>query len=622
MVWILLALTLCVVGYVTGEDCPPGYARHTGTIEKNKSIQWKKCPVKEEPALECGELYPYTPSLVRVPANSTVANAKSIVTNPGGPGGSGVNDTINGATWYQERSGGLYNIISFDPRGVGLTIPYGCPNTESDSGLNFELSLTYNNAKGLQDAYTYLTKQGLRCGESDYKVDGQLIGTAFVARDINAIFEALNEDGLIRYWGSSYGTLLGDTLAAMFPEKIDRMVLDGNINPADYYHGTYEETVHDTDACLLNFFEACAEAGQPFCALAKKGYSGQELQEMFYNWFDNVKNSTYTVEGPDGSAISYPQLLNQMLNALYDPSKWISTANDFASYVENKTFSMSLDHEKRDFDPMVAVELGIENLTPNLLWGVTCGDWDDIPGTLQDYQRWLEMYESLSRFGGDRMIEYLFRCSKWEVNAKEQYDGPFTNIKTRSPILYVNGHFDPVTPLISAQNASSGFVNSRVLQHTSTGHCSDRQLSKCLDEKVSAYWISGTLPDADEICHPDHSVAEDAFILPAASSRLKRGTNFDYPVAFYSPVASSTQPQAPSRVLTKRTSTESELILIPATCTAEPGTGSTSSGSGSHSGSEILSEADVQRGLSDLKDICNGYTGDKWFFQLLCAKFG
>jgi len=68
-------------------------------------------------------------------------------------------------------------------------------------------------------------------------MENALMGTAYVARDIKAIAEALGEDNLIRYLGYSYGTLLGATTAAMFPRSIDRMVLDGNINPTDYYRG-------------------------------------------------------------------------------------------------------------------------------------------------------------------------------------------------------------------------------------------------------------------------------------------------------------------------------------------------------------------------------------------------
>lgn len=65
---------------------------------------------------------------------------------------------------------------------------------------------------------------------------GSLIGTAFVARDLISVVDALGEDGKLRYWGFSYGTVLGATVAAMFPERIDKMVLDGVQNPHQYYH--------------------------------------------------------------------------------------------------------------------------------------------------------------------------------------------------------------------------------------------------------------------------------------------------------------------------------------------------------------------------------------------------
>ena len=84
---------------------------------------------------------------------------------------------------------------------------------------------------------------------------GELIGTAFVARDMMQIVDALNEDGLLRYWGQSvsfqmkeitiltllvgfsYGTALGTAVAAMFPERMDKIVLDGVLNPTQYWSG-------------------------------------------------------------------------------------------------------------------------------------------------------------------------------------------------------------------------------------------------------------------------------------------------------------------------------------------------------------------------------------------------
>ena len=86
---------------------------------------------------------------------------------------------------------------------------------------------------------------------------GEYYGTAFVARDMLRIAEALEDDGMLRYLGkthppdlstqtnssgTSYGTLLGWTFAAMFPEKVERMILDANVNPVQYWSGMYVST--------------------------------------------------------------------------------------------------------------------------------------------------------------------------------------------------------------------------------------------------------------------------------------------------------------------------------------------------------------------------------------------
>lgn len=88
------------------QDCPPGYESHNGSTTANQTIQWISCPVENEPNLECATLdvpLDYTDTsmgllplhLVRIPAESSLSNGKSIIFNPGGPGGSGVLSVIS-----------------------------------------------------------------------------------------------------------------------------------------------------------------------------------------------------------------------------------------------------------------------------------------------------------------------------------------------------------------------------------------------------------------------------------------------------------------------------------------------------------------------------------------------
>lgn len=179
------------------DECPAGY-------EKSKKLNWVNCPIAgKNEQLQCATLevpLDWTQKdtsdklrlrLVRQPASSPTA--KSIIVNPGGPGESGLEMVIDSGDYWQGIAGD-FNIVSFDPRGVGLTNPYACPEIENTAGYT-------NTDEGIESVFNHNKNQGAKCAESAYREAGSLVGTAFVARDINAITEALGEDGLIRYWG-------------------------------------------------------------------------------------------------------------------------------------------------------------------------------------------------------------------------------------------------------------------------------------------------------------------------------------------------------------------------------------------------------------------------------------
>lgn len=347
-------------------------------------------------------------------------------------------------------------------------------------------------------------EQGNQCSESEYQEAGTLVGTAFVARDIDAIFQALQEDGMIRYWGFSYGTLLGSTLSAMFPEKIDRVVLDGNINPTDYYHGLGDEAVADVDAALLHFFETCASAGPDYCALADGESTGEQLQANYFELLDGLHNNTFVTYDQTGEPVTYMTAKSNVYSYLKRPSRWPALSIDIYSFYYNAGSSarhLSTKRQSNDapFDPLAAIDVDV----PNAIWAITCGDWDDIPGDVNDFADWLQIYNARSTFAGDQLISILYQCSTWNVYAKEQFAGKFEDIQTNSPILFVNSPYDPVTPLVSAQNASSGFIDSAVLQHEGAGHCSTAQPSTCVYRKVASYFQTGEIPDVSEVCQPD-----------------------------------------------------------------------------------------------------------------------
>lgn len=345
--------------------------------------------------------------------------------------------------------------------------------------------------------------QGDICAQAPYAEQGQVLGTAFVARDIDAIAQAAGEDGMIRYWGMSYGTLLGSTIGAMFPDKIDRMVLDGNINPTDYYHGPGDEAADDVDRELSFFFQSCADAGSTSCPLAGSESTGPGLEAIFYDFLNGVNNGTYAVYDRNGDPFTFKRIKSSLFDYLYSAANFPTMAESIAAFYQAATTTTGTTKRQVAGQFNVSDSVGLPQYD-NILTAVTCGEWDEIPaGDLGDFQELVTVYENRSTFGGDQLIGIVFSCATWNVTAKERFEGKFTGIETHTPVLFVNSDKDPVTPLVSAQNSSSGFVDSKVVQHTGAGHCSSAHPSNCVQEKVKSYWGTGEIPDVSEICQPN-----------------------------------------------------------------------------------------------------------------------
>ena len=170
----------------------------------------------------------------------------TIIINPGGPGVSGVTTLLSlGQTMKTMLDGKKhYELVSFDPRGTGMTTPAA----DCYSGDNFRRTAdslshgTYSLSSdlGLHLRYQEAVGRGRLCAEQHAGQESifQHMSTASVARDMLEIVDRIEEhrptgakqrEGkpLLQYWGFSYGTILGQAFAAMFPDRVGKMVLDG-----------------------------------------------------------------------------------------------------------------------------------------------------------------------------------------------------------------------------------------------------------------------------------------------------------------------------------------------------------------------------------------------------------
>lgn len=278
--------------------------------------------------------------------NSGKYSKSPLLLNPGGPGGSGVSFALFGGPSLQQMVGVDQDIIGFDPRGIGETTPvadcFAFPSdgkskelTGADISRGFfhkflwalsgqETGLVNTSIDSLEKIDVRDRAAATLCQTKDalYGEDSILrhVSTPAVARDMLSIVDAwdawmegqegdsskdngeirspeaveenssLDTKGKLVYWGFSYGTLLGATFAAMFPDRIGRVILDGVVD-ADYYVSpVWEESLLDTDKIMTSFFHFCHKAGKE-CALYRDGDSESDVQERFEKANEKLKKN-------------------------------------------------------------------------------------------------------------------------------------------------------------------------------------------------------------------------------------------------------------------------------------------------------------------------------------------
>src|SRR5262245_813152 len=196
-------------------------------------ISFKPCP--EDKTVDCGTLAvpidwkkpgsaTVNVAVARLRASDPKARVGTLFINPGGPGGSGVDFALGGREVFSPDILERFDIIGIDPRGVARSQPVKCPgDLETDPPNEF-----VHTAKEYGTLLAYHKKLGDGCR----KLTGPLfdhVDTASVARDFDAVRAALGEKK-ISYYGVSYGTLIGQTYAEMFPKRIRAMVIDSNMD--------------------------------------------------------------------------------------------------------------------------------------------------------------------------------------------------------------------------------------------------------------------------------------------------------------------------------------------------------------------------------------------------------
>ncbi|XXH01751.1 cytosolic factor, phosphatidylinositol/phosphatidylcholine transfer protein [Hypoxylon texense] len=480
------------------------------TSNSTQGLQWGPCSIDtQQLPVQCAKLtvpLDYTNSsdtrtisldVIKYPAQREPKRG-SILLNFGGPGQDGLNNMIGYAPIQGPITGGYHDLISWDPRGTGNTLRFACfPN---DPGMvlgNMGTTL----ASSSDTAVGRLWAEGQVISEACYNQledIGDYVGMAFVARDMMSIVDALGEDGLLRYWGVSGGTTLGATFAAMFPDKVDKMVLDGVMNAHQYYNMFGEpEMVAATDATWEEFLRGCVATPQN-CALARNR-TFEALEATMLQLFAEMRSNPPVWNG--STVFDLSLFKSQIYGTLYFPRLWPALAQSLDDLLHDNltTFAAQIA------DPTTAIPQQAQAIV-----GIRCGDKRRRTDNLIDLAPDFAQYHRNSKWFWDwNWGWYVMPCAQWKFSAKERYDGDF-QVQTRSPLLFVGNTFDPVTPLVSARNMSEGFEGSVLLTHNGHGHMTISQPSNCTDASIKRYFLEGTLPAPGTVCEPNHPLFDPA----------------------------------------------------------------------------------------------------------------
>ncbi|KIE02022.1 Peptidase S33 tripeptidyl aminopeptidase-like protein, partial [Metarhizium majus ARSEF 297] len=465
-------------------------------------LKWSPCEIANATVpLECGTLtvpLDYTNKtanatlqlqLQRAPARQKSKSTKSILLNFGGPGADGVEDFAYFAKRMQA--------------GTGNTLPFSCfKNDLLRTASNQALA---GNASNVALGYVW-ERAGFFASDchAAQTNTGNLIGTAFVVRDMMQIVDALGEDGMLRFWGVSYGSLLGSTAVAMFPDKVDKIILDGVANPFEYYENrqapTETELFADSDNVMKGFVKGCI-ANPEACVLAKNQTAAQ-LEESIYQLFQKLKSEPIGVPVPGypggGLLIDYSFMSAVIFRQLYTPFIWQYTAKCIAALMTGQSTDPGLEHCVPGLAQTTAAEASAK-ADQEAQFGIKCSDVRVRTANLTQVLPVLEERRKKSRFFGDYADTVLAKCAHWTMPAKERYMGDF-NVSPKNPVLIIGNTNDPVTPLISARNVSETFEGSVLLQHDSYGHDSLMQASLCTAKAIRSYVVNGTMPKKGTKC--------------------------------------------------------------------------------------------------------------------------
>lgn len=471
----------------TGEDVSPGLAEFYGQV-----LVWSACgdgmqcatataPMNwGDPAQASIEL-----ALVRQPA--TGQRHGSLLVNPGGPGGSGygfVMDSIDYAT--TERLQQNFDIVGFDPRGVGRSSAVSCYDDPAylDRFLYGVIPGGTGSDEWIAETERVYDDFARQCLEHTGPLL-QYVDTVSAARDLD-LLRAVLGDAKLSYLGYSYGSYLGATYAELYPQSTGRLVLDGALDPSTSDFDVTMTQATGFEGALTAYLTDCVQReGCPFRGVD----SGRQRIAAL---LDSLALSP--IPGEDGRDLGVSTMFYAIILPLYSRGTWPYLDSLFADVARGGTtvaFLLADSYHEREPGGGYAANTDEANIAIN------CLDYAGEPDLAVMRDQAAELAAAAPVFG-PRMGYGGLTCAHW----------PFPSAREREPIaaagssdiLVLGTTNDPATPYVWAQALAGQLENGHLVTYHGEGHTAYNKGSGCVDDTVDDYFIDGTVPASDPDC--------------------------------------------------------------------------------------------------------------------------
>lgn len=507
------------------------------------NITWGACDdalLELDPTFECGTarvpLDYRRPSgtkielaVSRLPATGPGTRIGSVFVNPGGPGAPGVDSPTFATPELRER----FDIVGFDPRGVGSSTPaVRCAATSEEAASLLNPTFPLNTIQELTAA-NKAAQGAIGCKRT--ATIASHMSTGNVARDLELLRKSVG-DPKLTFLGFSAGTLIGETYANIFPTKTRAIALDGTLDPQKFTTGRnaleaaqpldYRLGSHlGTDEAVTGFLKACADAPGT-CAYAFPGATAASLREKFDATLARVRGTGgVVVDFGDGEeTLSYQDLIGLVYGEL---NAGIFTSQDLAGTLEAVDLASQGQTEAIPSDDLAALRDALHRwftggggpvVEPydnfqDAFSTFVCNDTRG-PSLGLTYGPYGRLADSQVAGFGPFWVWTTAACASFPVEDDDAYTGPW-GANTTTPILVLgNRGGDPSTRYANTVSAVGVLGNARLLPVDMYGHTAYNLASTCVNEKVDAYLISLSVPANGTSCGTDFGpfdpITEDA----------------------------------------------------------------------------------------------------------------